>query len=201
MFKNVTGVILAGGDSSRMGHNKAAVEFDGLPLVKKTVMLFKKLFPEVIVVSRITGKYGDLGCREVCDIFPQKGAIIGILTGLVNSSTEYIFTAACDMPFLQEDVISLIVLKGQRSSVCLPELSGKKHPLHALYSKKCRDPIIRFIEEGNKSIIRFVASLRAKEIKTITDEEIIRVDPEALSLFNMNTPAELEIARKLILKK
>jgi len=198
MFENVTGVVLAGGDSSRMGHNKAAVEFNGLPLIKKTVGLFKKLFPEVIVVSRKSGKYGELGCREVCDILPQKGAMIGILTGLSASGTDYIFTAACDMPFIKEEVISLIVSKGTGYHVGLPEVSGTKHPLHALYSKKCYDLIIDFINRGDKSLIRFIESLPPETVRPVTEEEIRRVDPEAISVFNMNTPAELEFARNLL---
>lgn len=200
MFENVTGIILAGGDSLRMGHNKAAVEFNGLPLVKKTVDLFKTLFPEVIVVSRKTGKYGDLECREVCDNIPQKGAMVGILTGLTESVTDYIFTAACDMPFMKEEVISLIVSKGRDYLVCLPELSGKKHPLHALYSKRCYYSMIDFIKGGNKSLVRFIASLPPEKVRYITEEEVRKVDPEALSIFNMNTPEELEFARKFLNK-
>lgn len=198
MYENVTGIVLFGGESKRMGKDKAAIEVGGVSLIRKTINLFKEVFPEVIAISKETGRLGDLGCKEVQDAYPGKGPMVGILTGLEESGTDYIFAAACDMPFINEKVIDLIVSNGIGHDVALPIISGKTDPLHALYSKDCFEKMLHFMENEGRSLNRFIDSLPDGSVKYVSEDEIKSVDPEALSIFNMNTPEELERAKRLI---
>ena len=198
MFNNVTGIILTGGESRRMGFDKGSIELAGSHLLEKTVELFKRLFPDVIVVSKEVGRFGDLGCREVKDILPAMGAMVGIVTGLKAAETDYIFTAACDMPFLNEKVISLIIDKGAGFDIAIPEVGGRSHPLHALYSKSCYNGMKACMERGERGLNRFIKSLPERSVRAVTEDEIREVDPEFLSLFNMNTPEELERAEDIV---
>ena len=197
MFKNVTGVLLAGGESRRMGRDKAGIELDGVTTAKRTIDAFRPLFADIFAVSKTTGRFDDLGCREVADIFDEMGAMVGVLTALGEAKTDYIFVAACDMPFIDRDVVELIVSKGVGFQVALPLISGKGDPLHALYSKECFDRMLAFMKKEGKSLNRFIESLPGDQVRHISEDEIREVDPGALSLFNMNTPEDLERARKL----
>ncbi|MDH3975689.1 MAG: molybdenum cofactor guanylyltransferase [Deltaproteobacteria bacterium] len=198
MFDNVTGIVLAGGESRRMGQPKAAIDVEGTPLLKKSVQLFKELFPRVIAISKKTGSFGNVGCEESGDLFPGMGPMVGILTAFKITASDYLFVAACDMPFLNRKVIELIVEEGQGYDVALPKIGGKGDPLHALYSKNCYHKMLSFMEKGGRSLNRFINALHRESVRYIGEEEIKKVDPHALSLFNMNTPEELEKAKQLI---
>lgn len=197
-FNNIAGVILAGGESKRMGRDKATLEFSGDSLIKKTVRLFKSLFPTVIVISKETEHLKDLGCPVIEDILPDRGAMIGILTAFSHTDEEAIFVAACDMPFLNEEVISHIISEGAGFDVVLPVVAGKKHPLHALYSRASSELMSETFREGKKSLNAFIDSLAPEKVRFIDEEEIKQIDGEALSLFNMNTAEELERAKEIM---
>lgn len=197
MFNNVTGIVLAGGESRRMGQDKAAIEIDGISLLNKTVQLFKGLFPEVVAVSKEPGHFGHVDCREVGDLFPGMGPMVGILTAFKVTASDYIFVAACDMPFLNRNVIELIVREGLGFDIALPKRGEKGDPLHALYSRNCYKSMLSFLENEGRSLNRYIDSLPEKKIRRIGEEEINKVDSQFLSLFNMNTPEELEKAKKL----
>ena len=197
MYKNVTGVLLAGGESRRMGRDKAGIELDGVTTAKRTIDAFRPLFADIFAVSKRVGRFDDLGCREVADIFDEMGAMVGVLTALKEVKMDYIFVAACDMPFIDRDVVELIVSRGVGFQAALPLISGKGDPLHALYSKDCFEKMLAYMQKEGKSLNRFIKSLPADQVRYISEDEIRAVDPEAISLFNMNTPEDLEKARKL----
>ncbi|MDT8318741.1 MAG: molybdenum cofactor guanylyltransferase [bacterium] len=197
MFKNVTGVLLAGGESRRMGRDKAGIELDGVTTAKRTIDAFRPLFADIFAVSKKTGRFADLDCREVADVFDEMGAMVGVLTALGEANTEYIFVAACDMPFIDRHVVELIVARGAGFKAALPLISGKGDPLHALYSRDCYEAMLDFMKKEGKSLNRFIESLPSDEVRYVSEDEIRAVDPGALSLFNMNTPEDLEKAKKL----
>ncbi|MBE9536192.1 MAG: molybdenum cofactor guanylyltransferase [Proteobacteria bacterium] len=192
MFSDVTGIILAGGESRRMGTDKALIRLSGKTLIDQTACIFRKLFAETIIISKNPGRFKTAGCRELADSSDERGAMVGLLTALEASGTEFIFTAACDMPFLNDQVISLIVKKGRDFDVALPCSGGHTHPLHALYSKRCLKAMTESLARGEKSLKCFIKSLPSDRVRLISDEEIGAIDPETDSLLNMNTPKELE---------
>ena len=106
VIPNVTGVILAGGQSSRMGSNKALLPFQGGRFIEAIHRQFSELFPEVLLVTNNPEQYTFLPCSKVADIYPGLGALAGLHSGLYHAANPHIFAAACDMPWLNSSLIS-----------------------------------------------------------------------------------------------
>ncbi|MEK6725653.1 MAG: molybdenum cofactor guanylyltransferase [Deltaproteobacteria bacterium] len=189
----VTGIILAGGKSSRMGRNKALLDFGGRSIIEHTVDLFKSIFPEVILVTNTPEEYANLGIKTVTDIFPGKGSLGGIYTGLVHSSHDYSFIASCDMPFLRRELIEFLINLNKGYDVVVPRLRDGHEPLHAVYSKKCINKIKEMINKGDLRIIGFYPEVRVKEV---TEDELAPYISEPSPFVNINTPEEYDDAVK-----
>src|SRR3990172_12713979 len=187
----VTGIILAGGKSRRMGRNKALLDFGGRSIIEHTVDLFKSIFPEVILVTNTPEEYANLGIKIVTDIFPGKGSLGGIYTGLFHSSHDYSFIASCDMPFLKRELIEFLIGLKDGYDVVVPRLKDGHEPLHAVYSKRCLKPIKSMINKGDLRIIGFYPEVKVREV---SEEELAPFNPEPSSFMNINTPEDYETA-------
>ncbi|MCX5887089.1 MAG: molybdenum cofactor guanylyltransferase [Proteobacteria bacterium] len=183
-----SGIILSGGESSRMGVNKAFIEVNGKRIIDATVELFGSLFPEVIIVTNTPLDYAHLNARIAADIIPQKGSLGGIYTGLFYSSHPHSMVVACDIPFIRREVIEYLVGKIDHHDVVIPHLSDGFHPLHAIYSRRCLPFMERLINEDNLKIINFFKKVRVREVK---EKELSRVDPDFRSFVNINTPEDV----------
>ena len=183
-----SGVILSGGESSRMGVNKAFIEIQGKRIIDSIVKLLSILFPEVIIVTNTPLDYACINARIVTDIFPQKGSLGGIYTGLFYSSHPYSLVVACDMPFLRREVIEYITGKIGSNDVVIPHLSDGYHPLHAIYSRRCLPFMERLIEKDDLRIVNFFKKVRVKEV---SGKDLSRVDPDFSSFININTPEDV----------
>lgn len=190
----MTGVVLAGGRSSRMGIDKALVQVGGRRLIERVVETLRGLFPEILIVTNQVGRYEDLRGEIVTDLFPGKAVLGGIYTGLKEASSPKAFFAACDMPFLNPALITSLKDKAEGVDVVIPDAEGKLHTLHAVYSKAC----LPFIEEDIKAdrlkVTGFFPHVR---VKVVPEEALRRFDPDLLSLFNANTPEDLALAERL----
>lgn len=192
----MTGIILAGGKSSRMGFNKAFIDIDGKPIIYKTVNLFKELFDEIIVVTNDPCGYEELNCLTVTDIFKGAGSLGGIYTGLFHSSSEYNFVAACDMPFLNKEAITRVIKLSEGWNATVPYIMDRYHPLHAVYSKKCIKPIEEMIKAKELRITNLFQKVKTRKIG-----EIEWTGSETLSsLDNINTKKDLALIVKKIIK-
>lgn len=190
---DVTGVILAGGKSSRMGTNKALLEIGGERIIDKAVSLFKSIFQEVILVTNTPEEYAGLNIKIVTDIFPGKGSLGGIYTGLVYASCDYSFVVSCDMPFLKRELIEYLIDIKDDFDVVVPRLRTGHEPLHAVYSKECLKPIEAMIKEEDLRIIGFYPKVRVKEV---SEEELAPFISEPSPFVNINTPEEYMAAFK-----
>lgn len=204
----MTGVVLAGGKSTRMGTNKAVLEVGGRRLIESVVEKLQAFFPEVLIIANTPGLYETLGPKVFPDLIPDKGSLGGLYTGLFYASYEYVFFAACDMPFLNPDLIAFmkeIVGEGfspplsggvepRPYDVVIPKAQGELHTLHAIYSKRCLPFIKELLDRERLKIVAFFPKVR---VKVIEEETIRRFDPSLLSFFNANTPEELALARRL----
>ncbi|MCZ7626531.1 MAG: molybdenum cofactor guanylyltransferase [Candidatus Methylomirabilota bacterium] len=187
----MTGIVLAGGKSSRMGVNKAFIEFGGKRLIEATVECLRSLFPEVLVIANDPLRYAYLGVKVVPDLIPDSGSLGGIYTGLATASHPACFIVACDMPFLNIDLIKLLVREAEGWDVVVPRVKGELQPLHAVYAKSCLPLIKESIDASVLKIARFFPKAKVK----IIDEPALRaVDPDLLGFVNVNTPLELEQA-------
>ncbi|MBI5344390.1 MAG: molybdenum cofactor guanylyltransferase [Deltaproteobacteria bacterium] len=151
----MTGAILAGGMSRRMGFNKALLKLNNETIIERTVRLFKEVFDETVIVANDPLLYEDLSTRIVTDIYKGAGSMGGIYTALFHCAPDncYVFVAACDMPNLNKDAIQAVIKNADKKfDAVIPFVSGRAHPMHGLYSKGCLKPIESMIRQGNLKI-------------------------------------------------
>ncbi|MBS1251942.1 MAG: putative molybdenum cofactor guanylyltransferase [Anaerolineales bacterium] len=204
----LSGVILAGGESRRMGKDKAFLRVGGRRLIDRVLNAMEAVAGEVIIVTNNPQEYAGLGARLVCDEYPGTGALGGMYTGLLAASLPYSFVVACDMPFLDTELLRYMAGQVQHYDVVMPHLGAPEpaadakttarardlHPLHAIYSRRCLEPIKQALDRGD---LRTVAFLSEVNVRFVGRREIDRFDPQRRSFFNANTPAELSRARQL----
>ena len=183
----VTGVILAGGASSRMGSNKALLPYRGGRFIEAIYRLLAGLFEEVLVVTNTPEQYRFLPCRKVPDLFPGMGALAGLHAGLRQSAGPWIFAVACDMPYLNGDLIRRLFAQGEGADVVIPESGWGAEPLHAFYGKGCLPSMEAALSVGERRIVSFYCRVR---VRRVSAEEVAVVDPRFDSFRNVNTPAE-----------
>ncbi|MBN1627246.1 MAG: molybdenum cofactor guanylyltransferase [Deltaproteobacteria bacterium] len=188
-IRGVTGVILAGGKSSRFGTNKAFADVNGRQLIRRVIDIMGSVFEELIIITNDPGEYSSLGLPMYEDLIKGLGPLGGIYTGLEEMPERHGFFVACDMPFLNEDLIRHITEKiSDDLDAVVPKIDWKMEPLHSLYSKTCLPAIKELIDSGECMINRFFQSIRAK---FINEDEIRRHDPLMMSFYNINRPGEL----------
>lgn len=194
--EDVTGVILAGGLSSRMGGgNKALLEVDGIPIITRVYLTLARLFRDVLIVTNSPRDYDFLPCRKVTDIYPGYGSIAGLHSALAHSSTASSFITACDMPFLDAVIIrTLCDLRSGEYDAVAPFVNGAWEPLHAVYSSACKDVFENAIKQGERKIQDI---LNRMKIRRVTYEELQRLGGRTTSFLNVNTPEEYEVIRKI----
>ena len=185
----VSGVILAGGKNARMGGtNKAFLAIDGERLIDRVVRLFNSLFSETILVTNEPLEYLDQDVMIVTDIYPGKGSLGGIYTGLFFASGSHIFVAACDMPFLKKSFIEYMIGRIDRYDIAVPVQKEGYQPLHAIYSKACLSPMRKLIQEDRLKVTGFY---KGRRVLTIGEEITRQHDPERKIFFNINSPEDL----------
>ncbi len=183
-YLDVTGVILAGGKSTRMGRDKATLDFDGMPLYRRTFELLKNLFPAVL----LAGDRPELalpGLKVVPDRYPGS-ALGGLYTALSNAETPWVFVTACDMPLIDPKVIEALLVLRQGYDVVVPSTSGGLEPLFACYHRNCLEPMRQMLEQGQYRIFDFYQQLSTRYV-------LERELPEGgrKSLTNVNNPGDL----------
>jgi molybdopterin-guanine dinucleotide biosynthesis protein A len=183
----VTGVILAGGRSSRMQSNKALLPYKGGLFIEAIYRQMSELFDEVILVTNTPDEYAFLPCRKVSDLHPGMGALAGLHSGLHHSATPHIFAVACDMPCLNSALIRRLAALKDRADVIVPEGAEGLEPLHALYGKGCQDAMDASLKAGNRRIVSFFS---AAKVSVFSRAEVMAFDPSLDSFRNINTPAD-----------
>jgi molybdopterin-guanine dinucleotide biosynthesis protein A len=184
----ISGIILSGGKSIRMGENKAFIKVDGVPIINRIHDLFKELFQEVIIVTNHKGIFKDFDSKIYSDLIPNKGALGGLYTGIFFSSFHYSFCVACDMPFIKKSLVQYLINNIEDEDVIIPRTKDGLQPLHAIYSKKCLDPIKCTIDEGKFKIIDIYDLVK---VKIVEENGFLSLDPLRESFINVNTPEEL----------
>jgi molybdopterin-guanine dinucleotide biosynthesis protein A len=197
----MTSIILAGGKSLRLGRSKALQVIEGKSLIQWVVDCLATLSTEIIIVTA----HGEaIPCssaariKTVADIYPGKGPLIGIYSGLIASSSSRAIVVGCDTPFLSISLLEYMTQIRSTFDVVIPRIKNKLEPLCAVYSKNCSGPIQGLLEQDELRIRKLFSVVK---VKYVEEDEINRFDPEHLSFFNINTQADLEKARKLAAEK
>jgi len=189
----MSATILAGGNSVRMGENKAFLEIDGIPIISRIHTLFKELFEEVIIVTNEKSVFENFDSKIYTDLLSNKGALGGLYTGIFYSSFRYSFCVACDMPFIKKSLVKFLIENTNEDDAIVPRTSDGLQPLHAIYSKNCLDPIKTIIEQGKYRIIDFYDFIK---VKIVDEIDFLHLDPVRESFINVNTPEELLVIRR-----
>jgi molybdenum cofactor guanylyltransferase len=190
----VTGVILAGGQSRRMGRDKAFLPFGKGLLIERVIEVARQVTDGVILITNTPEQYQHFGLPMFSDVIPQAGSLGGIYTGLVSAKTPYSLCLACDMPFVKPEFLRLLCDTAAEADVVIPRNDEDFQPLCAVYSQVCREPIRQKIEASRLKITGFFDQVR---VRIIEGELLARYDPHDIMFFNANTPEEYKRARQM----
>ena len=186
---NVTGVLLAGGKSRRMGYDKACIEVAGQALITRSLDLLCRYFATVL----ISGDRPDLAqpnIPAIPDIYPGS-ALGGLYTGLQASNTDWIFVAPCDMPSPDPRILELLVKQRNGFDAVVPLTPAGYEPVYVLYHKNCLVPMEEMLKLDQ---YRIYVSAMPTNIHYLDSRQM--PDGWERGLLNINTPEQLEELRK-----
>ena len=191
-------IILAGGKSVRLGHDKVIERLGNSTLLEKVISRIDSFSKEIVIVtaeertfSKLTG---NPKVKTVCDILPGRGSLGGIYTGLVTSNSFHNLVIAADMPFLNRELLAYMAEVADGFDFVIPQMGSFYEPLHAIYSKKCINPIETLIKKDRRVIIELFDYVKVRYVEA---KEIDRFDPQHLSFFNINTLEDLKLAKEI----
>ncbi len=195
----ISGAILAGGENKRFPVLKGFLKINGVTIIEKNIHLLQTICNEVFISTNKPELYFNLRVNIFGDIFPLRGPMSGIYSSLMNAKNDNLFILACDMPFVNDRILSLIIEKhleevtSDYHYATIPIYNNKLQPLCGIYNKKILPILETHLLDEKNSIYLFL-----KEIKTnlINEHEIKQIDPYGKSFVNINTIDDYEMIRK-----
>jgi molybdenum cofactor guanylyltransferase len=189
----VAGFVLAGGESSRMGHDKALLELGGVPMIVRAARLVEAVAGPPLVVGPAE-TYQPLGLHAIRDDWPGAGPLGAIATALRASERPWNLIVACDLPYLTEKWLEYLIGRAGASSVdaILPMNDAGAEPLCAMYNKNCEAPVWLALDRGVRKVTDGLAHIRVEYVER---SEWKRFDSGGLLFKNMNSPADYEQAK------
>lgn len=190
MSSSVSAIIQAGGQSRRMGRDKALIDYQGRPIIAHVIDTLRALSDDIVVVSNRSDLYSPFGARVVPDFDPPCGPLGGLAAGLLAINTELAIVVACDMPFLNVNLLRWLIDLAEGYDAVVPQSGAEYEPLHAVYWRTCYHPIVQRISRGERRVISFFADV---QLRTVPEAEWRVLDPGGRSLINLNTPEDLNL--------
>jgi len=193
--------IQAGGESRRMGQDKALMPFLGRPLIQRVIDRLSPIADEFIVTTNKPEAYQFLGLPLFPDLAPGRGALGGLYTALSAASQPLVAVVACDMPFVCADMLAALrdaLLAGDKD-IAIPRPQGGLEPFHAVYRRDTCLPHIQTALEADKW--RVDAWFAKVGMHFLDQQELLSYDPNLLCFSNVNTPEELATAEQLALQR
>ncbi len=193
-YENLSGIVLAGGASQRMGRNKAFLELDGRALIEIVIERLARVCAEVLVVAGDARDYAGLGVPVVEDRFRGVGVLGGLHAGIQVATHELTIAVGCDMPFLNPDLLRAFAGWATGFDVVVLRQGENVEPLHAAYRRACIPAMETAIRANRRRIISFFPHVR---VCYVTPEDVFSFDPDLRSFRNVNTPADWEAVVEL----
>lgn len=193
-MQKVSVAILAGGQSRRMGRDKALLPVGGRPVIERVIQCVMPLSDDVTIITNTPEKYYHLGCRTESDVYPGKGSLGGIYTAIHMARYSYCLVVACDMPFLNPNLLQHLMTLTSGFDVVIPHIKDFPETMHAIYGKGCLEPIKWRLLADHLKIITFFEDVRVRYVER---DDVARFDPNFYSFLNMNTPADWEQVQRL----
>ncbi|MCK8520973.1 molybdenum cofactor guanylyltransferase [Aquimarina sp. D1M17] len=179
----ITGIILAGGKSSRMGTDKGLLFFNEKMFIQHIIDSITPLVSEILIVSENT-EYDQLGYKRVEDSIKNSGPIGGIHAGLSSSEREYNLILSCDVPLITSKLLKRLLTKENSVfDIVQFEANGNTIPLIALFKRQCLKKCQELLDQGEKRLRKLVLELRTKTISLPKEEHIL--------VSNINTMKDL----------
>jgi molybdopterin-guanine dinucleotide biosynthesis protein A len=190
-------IVLAGGQSRRLGLDKSLLEIEGQPLIARTVQTLADLSDDLIVVTNQPERYESLTleARFVPDEKRGMGSLMGIYSGLKIARHDHALAVACDMPFVNLALLRYMVPLAEGHDVVIPRVDAFLEPLHCIYGKGCLPYMARLLDQGRRQIIAFLSEVR---VRYVEKQELAVFDPEGLSFVNVNTPQDWEAVQAML---
>ncbi len=189
----VSGIIMAGGRSSRMGKDKTLLVVENVTLIERTVNELRGVTDEIIIASNATAKYGLRGVREVPDVFPDMGPLGGLYAGLLAAQYDDVFAVAADMPYFTARLAAYLLSRKGGHDAVVPQTCGGWEPLCAVYTRACAGPIEQCLRFGIRKVYRFYPAVK---VLAVTGEELDAAGLPANMFFNLNAPEDLAMLRR-----
>lgn len=193
--QSCTGVILAGGLSSRFnGENKALFKLAGRRIIDPIIEVFASVFNDILIVTNSPLQYLAYDVDLATDVFPFRSSLTGIHAGLFYAKNPYIFVTACDTPFIKKEMVELVVSEIEPGAAAvMPETPSGTEPLFAAYAVDTLERVEQHIRAKKFKIQRVFSRLR---VKKIGPARLQQIDPELQTFFNINTAADFQAARR-----
>ena len=193
----LSGAILSGGLSTRMGEEKGLVVLGGKPLISHVAQTLEGVADEIViaVAKGMSGRYREvLGDEFIIaeDDRARVGPLEGLVTALSAAKEDSILVCPCDTPFLKVDLCRSMVSLARKRDGAVPRIGGNFEPLHGVYRRiKCLAAFSEALDEGKRKPVDAYDMLDLEYV----DEDIVRVtDPRLESFWNLNNPGDLELA-------
>lgn len=188
--------VQAGGESRRMGQDKALMPFLGRPLIQQVIDRLASIADEVIVTTNRPEGYRFLDLPLFPDLIPDRGALGGLYTALSSATSEVVAVVACDMPFASATLIEAAnrLLVEKEADVVIPDSGGGLEPMHAVYRRETCIPAIETAIEANQW--KLISWFPQVKVRILQPDEIKLYDPLGLAFWNLNTPEEFSEAEQ-----
>ena len=180
---HITGIILAGGRSSRMGTDKGLLDLNGKTFLQYSMEALNPLVSKIMIISD-NAAYDIFNLERVEDIIKDSGPLAGIYTGLNKSKTEYNLVLSCDIPLVQSNVLKILIEEEDNHDIVQIKSNGRDMPLIALYRKHCENKFLELLQNNERRLHVAVNQCRVKSVKLNTESEMFTK--------NINTPEDLK---------
>ncbi|NOY52813.1 MAG: molybdenum cofactor guanylyltransferase [Deltaproteobacteria bacterium] len=185
-------IILAGGENRRMGRNKAFLPWKGRIFLWYIIGALSPLFREILLVTREPERYAGFPVKVVCDLYPERGPLTGIFSGLSASRDPKNFCVACDMPMVRTELVQYMMRRAGAADALVAVIRGSSRedrpsvpqPLHAVYDQRCLPVMGRHLREGRRGMQGVLRSLNTRFLE---EGEMARMDPDLSSFVSINT--------------
>jgi len=195
--QDVSCVVLMGGESRRMGADKAFVKLAGETLLQRVLNCVQPLFDDVMLSGRDL-RIQVSGTRFITDELPGRGPALGLCSALASSRHPYVFTTACDMPFITPALIERLLSFRHGHDVVAPVLDGKLQPLCAVYSRTCLQALTRRVRRGERSLVAFIEGEPELRVRRLDGKALGRMDASSHCLMDIDSPENLASAKRML---
>jgi molybdopterin-guanine dinucleotide biosynthesis protein A len=195
LIEDAACVILAGGESRRMGRNKAQAELVGRTLVERVALTVSPLFEERMLSLNPEGYQISVdGFTVLADTLPGRGPALGVCSALERSKEDWVFVVGCDHPFLSATVVKYLSELRDGHDAVVPVVKGKTQTICAFYKKSCLAPLKQRVERGERGLMRFLKESDGLKVRYVDEASLLQADRELVSFIDVDTEEDLKKA-------